>query len=110
MCFSCFQIESLKHSHKLELASVKLECTRSKGELERERDTLQGQIDGMHVHTPLSAVRRGLSSCFSACPCISVFLSTFSLLVFSLWMDAVTFIFVVFCTLLPIIRKSHNFP
>lgn len=47
MCFVFFQIESLKHSHKLEVASVKLECTRSKGELERERDTLQGQIESM---------------------------------------------------------------
>ena len=57
MCFSGSQVESLKHSHKLEVASVKLECARSKGELERERDTLQGQIDGMkHTHSlfPLS--------------------------------------------------------
>ncbi|XP_041819496.1 centrosomal protein of 83 kDa isoform X2 [Chelmon rostratus] len=43
------QIESLKHSHKLEVTNVKLECTRSKGELERERDTLQGQIDGLQA-------------------------------------------------------------
>ncbi|XP_049892187.1 centrosomal protein of 83 kDa [Epinephelus moara] len=43
------QIESLKHSHKLEVANVKLECARSKGELERERDTLQGQIDGLQT-------------------------------------------------------------
>uniref|UniRef100_A0A8C3ARI9 Centrosomal protein 83 n=1 Tax=Cyclopterus lumpus TaxID=8103 RepID=A0A8C3ARI9_CYCLU len=43
------QIDSLKHSHKLEGASVKLECARSKGELERERDSLQGQIDGLHA-------------------------------------------------------------
>lgn len=39
-------MESLKHSHKLETANVKLECARSRGELERERDTLQGQVDG----------------------------------------------------------------
>ncbi|KAM9845950.1 centrosomal protein of 83 kDa isoform 1-T1 [Aulostomus maculatus] len=45
---SC-QIESLKHSHKLEVASVKLECVRSKGELESERDTLQGQIDSLQA-------------------------------------------------------------
>ncbi|KAK2858796.1 hypothetical protein Q5P01_003416 [Channa striata] len=45
---SC-QIESLKHSHKLEVASIKLECTRSKGEVERERDTLHGQIDGLQA-------------------------------------------------------------
>ncbi|XP_076010525.1 centrosomal protein of 83 kDa-like [Genypterus blacodes] len=49
------QIESLKHSRKIEVANVKLECARSKGELERERETLQGQIDGMddtdtHAH------------------------------------------------------------
>uniref|UniRef100_A0A7N6AIQ9 Centrosomal protein 83 n=1 Tax=Anabas testudineus TaxID=64144 RepID=A0A7N6AIQ9_ANATE len=43
------QIESLRHSHKLEVASIKLECTRSKGEVERERDTLQGQIDGLQA-------------------------------------------------------------
>lgn len=45
--FSGSQIESLKHSHKVEVANIKLECTRSKGELERERGTLQGQVDGM---------------------------------------------------------------
>lgn len=39
-------MDSLKHSHKLEVASIKLEYTRSKAELERERDALQGQIDG----------------------------------------------------------------
>lgn len=44
-----FQIESLKHSHKLEVTSIKLECTRSKGELERDRDTLQGQIEGRNA-------------------------------------------------------------
>ncbi|KAM4712014.1 centrosomal protein of 83 kDa [Anableps anableps] len=43
------QIESLKHSHKLEAASVRLECARSKGELERERDTLQGHMDGLQA-------------------------------------------------------------
>ncbi|XP_029350757.1 centrosomal protein of 83 kDa isoform X2 [Echeneis naucrates] len=43
------EIESLRHSHKLEVASIKLECARSKGEVERERDTLQGQIDGLQA-------------------------------------------------------------
>nr|XP_046234686.1 centrosomal protein of 83 kDa isoform X1 [Scatophagus argus] len=54
------QIESLKHSHKLEVASIKLECTRSKGELERERDTLHGQIDGLQADVELlkTAVER----------------------------------------------------
>uniref|UniRef100_A0A8C2B5Y3 Centrosomal protein 83 n=1 Tax=Cyprinus carpio TaxID=7962 RepID=A0A8C2B5Y3_CYPCA len=35
------QIEELKHTHKLDLSNVKLECVRAKGELERDRDTLQ---------------------------------------------------------------------
>ncbi|XP_078797893.1 centrosomal protein of 83 kDa isoform X3 [Oryzias latipes] len=45
---SC-QMESLKHSHKLEVDRVRLECARSKAELERERDTLQGQNDGLQT-------------------------------------------------------------
>lgn len=55
----------MKHSHKLEAASIKLECTRSKAELERERDALQGQIDGWdttHIptsHSPLSELEAG---------------------------------------------------
>lgn len=44
--FLFVQIDSLKHSHKLEVTTIKLECTRSKGELERDRDTLQDQIEG----------------------------------------------------------------
>ncbi|KAM9328529.1 centrosomal protein of 83 kDa isoform 2-T2 [Pholidichthys leucotaenia] len=43
------QIESLKHSHKLDMASIKLECSRSKGDVERERDTLQATIDGLQA-------------------------------------------------------------
>nr|XP_019947700.1 PREDICTED: centrosomal protein of 83 kDa [Paralichthys olivaceus] len=43
------EIESVKHSHKLETDSVKLECNRSKGEMERERGVLQGQMDGLQV-------------------------------------------------------------
>ncbi|XP_077355588.1 centrosomal protein of 83 kDa isoform X3 [Festucalex cinctus] len=43
------QIESLTHSHKMEVANVKLECTRSKGELERERDILRGQLEGLQT-------------------------------------------------------------
>ncbi|XP_023206264.1 centrosomal protein of 83 kDa isoform X2 [Xiphophorus maculatus] len=43
------QIDSLKHSHKLELASVRLDCARSKGDMERERDALQGQVDGLQA-------------------------------------------------------------
>ncbi|XP_060885195.1 centrosomal protein of 83 kDa [Labrus mixtus] len=54
------QVESLKHSHKLEVANIKLECTRSKGELERERDTLHGQVDGLQMDVEVlnSAVER----------------------------------------------------
>uniref|UniRef100_A0A8C6UDK4 Centrosomal protein 83 n=1 Tax=Neogobius melanostomus TaxID=47308 RepID=A0A8C6UDK4_9GOBI len=43
------QIDSVKHSHKLELATVKLECARSKAEVEREREALQAQIDDVEV-------------------------------------------------------------
>lgn len=48
LLFFPLQIDSLKHSHKLEVTSIKLECTRSKGELERDRDSLQDQIEGMN--------------------------------------------------------------
>ncbi|KAK7895960.1 hypothetical protein WMY93_021285 [Mugilogobius chulae] len=41
------QIDNLKHSHKLELATVKLKCARSKAEVERDREALQAQIDGL---------------------------------------------------------------
>ncbi|CAL1568705.1 unnamed protein product [Knipowitschia caucasica] len=41
------QIDSMKHSHKLELATVKLECARSKAEVERDKEALQAQIDGL---------------------------------------------------------------
>ncbi|KAK1906646.1 Host cell factor 2 [Dissostichus eleginoides] len=47
------QIESLKHSHKLEVDSTRFECARSKGELERERDTLLGQVDGLQADVEL---------------------------------------------------------
>ncbi|XP_038157977.1 centrosomal protein of 83 kDa isoform X3 [Cyprinodon tularosa] len=43
------QMESLKHSHKLELAGIKLECASSKRELERERDAVQAQMDGLQT-------------------------------------------------------------
>ncbi|CAB1345849.1 unnamed protein product [Coregonus sp. 'balchen'] len=48
------QMEGMRHSHKLEVANVKLECARSRGEVERERDTLQGQMEGslsLDIHT-----------------------------------------------------------
>ncbi|XP_054656821.1 centrosomal protein of 83 kDa-like isoform X2 [Dunckerocampus dactyliophorus] len=41
------QIESLKLSHKTDVDNVKLEFTRSKGEVERERDTLKGQMESL---------------------------------------------------------------
>lgn len=36
----------MKHTHKLELSNVKLECVRAKGEIERDRDALQCQVEG----------------------------------------------------------------
>nr|XP_057933724.1 centrosomal protein of 83 kDa-like [Doryrhamphus excisus] len=41
------QIDTLKLSHKTDVDNVKLEFTRSKGEVERERDTLKGQIESL---------------------------------------------------------------
>ncbi|XP_061662455.1 centrosomal protein of 83 kDa-like [Syngnathoides biaculeatus] len=41
------QIESLKLSHKTEVDNVKLELTRSRGEVERECDTLRGQNESL---------------------------------------------------------------
>ncbi|XP_072311078.1 centrosomal protein of 83 kDa [Eucyclogobius newberryi] len=41
------QMNSMKHSHKLELATVKLECARSKAEVERDREALQALNDGL---------------------------------------------------------------
>ncbi|XP_075907931.1 centrosomal protein of 83 kDa [Nelusetta ayraudi] len=54
------QIDSLKHSHKLEVTTIKLECTRSKGELERDRDTLQDQMEVLQTDVELlkAAVQR----------------------------------------------------
>lgn len=42
----------MKHTHKLELSNVKLDCVRTKGEIERERDILHSQVEGKH---PLSS-------------------------------------------------------
>uniref|UniRef100_A0A8C1KYD7 Centrosomal protein of 83 kDa n=1 Tax=Cyprinus carpio TaxID=7962 RepID=A0A8C1KYD7_CYPCA len=43
------QIEEMKHTHKLELSNLKLECVRAKGDLERDRDTLQCQVEDIEV-------------------------------------------------------------
>ncbi|XP_034145852.1 centrosomal protein of 83 kDa isoform X2 [Esox lucius] len=43
------QIEGMRHSHKLEVANVKLESARAKGEVERDRDALHGQMEGLQV-------------------------------------------------------------
>ncbi|MFT7812576.1 centrosomal protein of 83 kDa [Arapaima gigas] len=40
------QVEEMKHCHKLEVANVRLECMRAKGELESERDALHCQVEG----------------------------------------------------------------
>uniref|UniRef100_A0A673M9J1 Centrosomal protein of 83 kDa n=1 Tax=Sinocyclocheilus rhinocerous TaxID=307959 RepID=A0A673M9J1_9TELE len=51
------QIEEMKHTHKLDLSNVKLECVRAKGELERDRDTLQCQVEG-NIEVLKSALER----------------------------------------------------
>lgn len=43
---SDFQIENLKFSHKQEVNSIKLKFTLSQGELENEKNNLQGQTEG----------------------------------------------------------------
>lgn len=43
----------MKHTHKLELSNVKLDCVRAKGDIERERDALHSQVEGKH---PLSSL------------------------------------------------------
>ena len=47
---STCEIESLENnSHKPEIASVKLECIPSKGDVERERHTMQGPMDDLQA-------------------------------------------------------------
>lgn len=59
------QVEGMKHSHKLEVTNVKLECVRGKGELERERDALHSQVDGTDLSQSLFPHFISLSfSCF----------------------------------------------
>lgn len=41
-----FQIENLKFSHKQEVNRMKLKFTLSQGELENEKNNLQGQSEG----------------------------------------------------------------
>uniref|UniRef100_A0A3B3T3Z2 Centrosomal protein 83 n=1 Tax=Paramormyrops kingsleyae TaxID=1676925 RepID=A0A3B3T3Z2_9TELE len=41
------QLEEMRHSHKLEVANVRLECVRARGELEAERDALQSKVEGL---------------------------------------------------------------
>ncbi|XP_035281904.1 centrosomal protein of 83 kDa isoform X1 [Anguilla anguilla] len=43
------QVEQLKHSHKLEVANVKLESVRARAEVGRERDALQSQLEGLQL-------------------------------------------------------------
>ncbi|KAK7130154.1 hypothetical protein R3I93_019706 [Phoxinus phoxinus] len=54
------QVEEMKHTHKLELSNVKLECVRAKGEMERDRDTLQCQVEGLQsdIEVMKSALER----------------------------------------------------
>lgn len=41
------QVEEIKHAHRLELANVKMEFLKARGEVERERDKLQTQVDSL---------------------------------------------------------------
>ncbi|KAI5614934.1 centrosomal protein of 83 kDa isoform X2 [Silurus asotus] len=41
------QVEEIKHAHRLELANVKMEFLKARGELERERDKLQTQVESL---------------------------------------------------------------
>ncbi|XP_067284253.1 centrosomal protein of 83 kDa isoform X1 [Pseudorasbora parva] len=54
------QVEEMKHTHKLELSNVKLEGVRAKGEIERDRDTLQCQVEGLQsdIEVMKSALER----------------------------------------------------
>lgn len=39
------QVEEMKHAHRLELANVKMEFLKARGEVEMERDKLQTQVE-----------------------------------------------------------------
>ncbi|KAF5901670.1 centrosomal protein of 83 kDa isoform X1, partial [Clarias magur] len=41
------QAEEVKHDHRLELANVKMELLKARGEVERERDKLQSQVQSL---------------------------------------------------------------
>ncbi|KAK1789540.1 hypothetical protein P4O66_015460, partial [Electrophorus voltai] len=53
------QVEGMHHTHKLELANVKLECVKARGEVERERDTLQARVE-------VSALKNNILLTFSS--------------------------------------------
>lgn len=44
------QVEEIKHAHRLELANVKMEFLKARGEVERERDKLQTQVESRFLH------------------------------------------------------------
>lgn len=44
------QVEEIKHAHMLELANGKMEFVKARGEVERERDKLQTQVEGRFLH------------------------------------------------------------
>ncbi|XP_044310880.1 centrosomal protein of 83 kDa isoform X2 [Varanus komodoensis] len=41
------KVEELKHSHKLEITNIKLETAKSRSEIEREKNKMQSEIDGL---------------------------------------------------------------
>lgn len=57
------QVEEIKHAHRLELANVKMEFLKARGEVERERDKLQTQVESKFLHLlpfPFLAVSHSL--------------------------------------------------
>lgn len=48
------QVDEMKHAHRLELANVRMEFLKARGEVERERDRLQTQVESRFPpHWPL---------------------------------------------------------
>ncbi|KAM4677892.1 centrosomal protein of 83 kDa isoform 1-T2 [Discoglossus pictus] len=47
------KVDDIRHSHKIEIANIKLEAARTKSEAERERDKVQSQFDGMETENEI---------------------------------------------------------
>uniref|UniRef100_A0A6J0VIU5 Centrosomal protein of 83 kDa isoform X1 n=2 Tax=Pogona vitticeps TaxID=103695 RepID=A0A6J0VIU5_9SAUR len=42
------KVEELKHSHKLEITNIKLETAKARSDIEREKNKIQSEMDGLH--------------------------------------------------------------